>query len=390
MTGAGGPAPGAPGDADGHFMDRALSLARRGWGQVSPNPLVGAVIVRDGAVVGEGWHRRYGGDHAEVAALGAAGDDARGATVYVNLEPCAHQGKTPPCTRALAGAGVRRVVVGCRDPHPDANGGIEVLRTRGIRVDVGVRGEAAARLNAPFLWRHARGGPFAVLKLALSLDGRIAASEGVRSAVTGEEAWGWVHRIRARHDAVLVGARTARIDDPRLTARGAVEPRRPAVRVVLDTDLSLPPDSRLARTAREVPVWVVGGEEAPADRAARLEAAGVRVLGAETGERGFLRPGAVLERLGREGVGSVLVEGGGQVAASFLRAGCLQRMFLLYAPVVFGSGGVEGFPGPGPERDGWEPAGRAALGPDTRITLESADLRELCAEMAREPAGGAA
>jgi len=368
--------------ADRRHMGRALELARRGWGQVAPNPLVGAVVVREGEVVAEGWHARHGAPHAETAALESAGPDARGATVYVTLEPCTHRGKTPPCAPALAEAGVDRVVVACRDPHPRAGGGVELLRDAGIPVDVGVRGREAARLNAPFLWRHAGRGTLAVLKLALSLDGRLARSEGVRSRVTGRESGRWVHRLRAGYDAILVGSGTARVDDPRLTVRGEVEPRVPPVRVVLDRRLRLAEDSRLVETAREIPVWVLTGPGAAGDRREPLEAAGVRVLevAPDPGGRG-LDPAAVLERLAAEEVGSVLVEGGGQVAASFLHAGVLQRMHLLYAPRVYGSEGVASFPGPGSAMDGWRTVQRARLGPDTRITLESRELRALFGEM---------
>lgn len=364
-------------------MRRALELAERGRGRVAPNPMVGAVVVRDGAVVGEGWHREHGGDHAEVEALRDAGGRARGATVYVTLEPCTHRGKTPPCTEALLEAGVGRVVVGCRDPHPDAGGGAVRLRDAGVEVTTGVAGREAARLNAPFLWRQAAGGPFVSLKLALSLDARIARTPGDRTDVTGEEAWARVHRLRASHRAVLVGRRTAEVDDPRLTARGDVEPRRPPVRVVLDSRLRLDPGSTLARTAGDAPVWALCAPGADAGRRERLEEAGVRVLEVEAaGDGEGLRPGAVTDRLGREGVGSVLVEGGGRVAASFLSAGRVQRMHLLYAPVAYGPRGVEGFPGLALEEGTWRPAAREALGRDTLITLESRALRRVIGEHA--------
>lgn len=359
-------------------MRRAVDLAERGLGRVAPNPLVGAVVVRDGAIVGEGWHREYGADHAEAEALRAAGGRALGATVYVTLEPCTHRGKTPPCTEALLDAGVDRVVVGCRDPHPEAGGGIERLREAGVDVTAAVGGEEVARLNAPFLWRQAAGAPFVAVKLALSLDGCISRAPGTRTAVTGDAAWNFVHRLRASHRAVLVGRRTAEVDDPRLTARGDVRPRRPTVRVVLDTGLRLAPGSNLARTAREAPVWAVCAPGADAGRRDRLEEAGVRVLEVERSDEGEgLRPASVVDRLGREGVGSILVEGGGRVAASFLSADRVQRMHLLYAPEVFGPQGVEGFPGLALETGAWRPADRTALGPDTLITLESRELRRV-------------
>ena len=370
-------------------MRRALELAERGRGRVAPNPLVGAVVVRDGRVVGEGWHAEFGAPHAEVEALEAAGAEARGATVYVGLEPCAHHGKTPPCTSALMEAGVERVVVGCRDPHDEAGGGAAELRQGGVRVEVGVEARAAARLNAPFLWRHRTDRPFVTLKLALSLDARIAARQGERTGVTGEEAREHAHRLRAEHDAVLVGRVTARVDDPRLTARGELRPRVPPVRVVLDSGLALPPTSRLVRTADEVPVWVACTDAADPSTADELEAAGVRVLELPAGPEGSVDVEALVDRLGREGLGSVLVEGGGRVAASFLRAGRVERMHLLYAPVLFGADGVEGFPGPLPTGTGWTTAERRALGDDTLLMLESRALREVLAEAAAPEDDGA-
>lgn len=384
MTGA----VGSRASADGRFMRRALRLAERGWGRVAPDPLVGAVAVRDGEVVGEGWHREFGGPHAETEALEAAGARARGATVHVSLEPCTHHGKTAPCADALIGAGVRRVVVGCRDPHAEAGGGVERLREAGVEVTVGVEGLEAARLNAPFLWRHAGGGPFVALKLALSLDGRIARSPGSRTAVTGDEAWSYVHRQRAGHRAVLVGRRTAEVDDPRLTARGEVRPRRPRVRAVLDTRLRLPPDSTLARTAGEgSPVWVLCAPGPHDGRRAPLEEAGVRVLEVEASEdaRG-VDPAATVARLASEGVRTVLVEGGGRVAASFLAADRVHRMHLLYAPVAFGPRGVEGFPGLTLGEGAWSPAERRELGRDTLLVLESRPLRRVLRGQSREEA----
>lgn len=366
-------------------MRRALELARRGWGRVAPNPLVGAVVVRNGKVVGEGWHVEHGAPHAEAAALEDAGEAARGSTVYVTLEPCTHQGETPPCAPALVEAGVARVVVGCRDPHPDAAGGLEVLREAGVEAVAGVAGRAAARLNAPFLWRHAREAPFVTLKLALSLDARIARREGHRSAVTGEAAWAHVHRLRAGHDAVLVGRRTAGVDDPRLTARGEREPATPPVRVVLDTELRLSPGSRLARSTDRAPLWVLCGPGPDPARRSALEAAGARVVPVEgAGAGDGLRPSGVADALRDGGVGSVLVEGGGRVAASFLHDGWVQRMHLLYAPVLFGPEGVPGFPGVATEPGSWRPAERRSLGDDTLLVLESAGLADLVDRLGAE------
>jgi diaminohydroxyphosphoribosylaminopyrimidine deaminase/5-amino-6-(5-phosphoribosylamino)uracil reductase len=237
-------------------MDRALGLAERGWGNVAPNPLVGAVLVRDGAVLSEGWHASHGGPHAEIAALSATGD-ASGATLYVTLEPCAHHGLTPPCTDAILRAGIVRLVFAAADPNPVAAGGAEVLRARGIAVTAGVMAERARRLNAAFFHAHETGTCWVALKLALSLDGAIAAAPGIRTQLTGPGAHTETHRLRSGFDAVLVGIGTASIDDPLLTTRTPTPPRLPVARVVFDAEASLSPDSRLVRTAAESPVHVV-------------------------------------------------------------------------------------------------------------------------------------
>jgi diaminohydroxyphosphoribosylaminopyrimidine deaminase / 5-amino-6-(5-phosphoribosylamino)uracil reductase len=327
------------------MMRRALALAEAGWGRVHPNPLVGAVVVRDGVVAGEGAHREFGGPHAEIEALRAAGEKARGATLYVTLEPCAHHGKTPPCTDAVVEAGVRRVVFATEDPDPAAAGGATVLAAAGLEVTAGIEREAARRQNALFLVPTERGRPFLALKYGLSLDGRIARAEGERTRVTGPAAEAEVHRLRAGFDAILVGGRTARTDDPRLTARGAVEPRVPPVRVVVSAAADLPLDSRLVATARQTPVWVVAASDAPPDAVEALEEHGVRVLqaGTATSER-VLDPGSVVDRLAVAGVRTILCEGGGRLGAALLEARLVDRMYLFHAPVLYGAGGVPGFP----------------------------------------------
>lgn len=352
-------------------MERTLELARRGWGRVAPNPMVGAVVVAGDRVVGEGHHAEFGTPHAERRALDAAGDAARGATLYVSLEPCAHAGKTPPCTRAIASAGVERVVIGCRDPHPEAAGGAEELRGAGIDVEVGVLGDEARRLNAAFLWRHATDRPFVSLKYGLSLDARIAGREGERTDVTGRESWRYAHRLRAGQGAILVGRRTATVDDPRLTVRGDVEPRIPPRRVVLDPELRIDPDSHLVRTARDVPVWVMCGPDAAGARRERLEGAGVRVLETPLRAPGRLDPGRVVRRLASEGVDSLLVEGGGLVGSSFLSEDLVDRLYLIWAPVLFGPDGVEAFPDPPVWMgDRWCPGRVRPLGPDLLWVLD--------------------
>lgn len=376
-AGSGSASP-AGSDLDRRHMRRALELAARGWGRTSPNPLVGAVVVREGRVVGEGHHAEFGGPHAEVVALRSAGDAARGGTLYVTLEPCDHRGKTPACTEAILEAGIARVVYACGDPHPLGGGGGARLGKAGVEVRGGVESEAARRLNAPFFWRYARDAaatPFVALKLALSLDGRIAAREGARTPVTGEEAWRAVHRLRAGFDAVLVGRRTAQVDDPLLTARGEVRPRRPPTRVVLDSGLRLGPDSALARTAGEAPVWAAAAPGADPGRRAALEAKGVRVLEVPRGDEGGLDLERLTRRLGDEGVGSVLAEGGGRVASSLLRSNLVRRLYLFYAPVLFGSDGVPAFPdGPAWPAGAWRTVERRSLGDDTLLVLEPGGL----------------
>ena len=235
-------------------MGRALELAWRGWGRVSPNPIVGAVVLRGNDIVAEGWHAEFGGPHAELNALHAAGDKARGATLVVTLEPCAHHGKTPPCTDAIRAAGVRRVVAAVRDPDPEARGGAEILKRAGIDVHVGLLAEAAAAQNAPFLFtRQQTDRPFVALKLATSIDGRIADAGGSSQWISGPEARDHVHWLRAGFDAIAVGGTTALMDNPQLTARGDLTPRKPPVRIVFDRRAMLNLGVSLVQTAREVP-----------------------------------------------------------------------------------------------------------------------------------------
>jgi diaminohydroxyphosphoribosylaminopyrimidine deaminase/5-amino-6-(5-phosphoribosylamino)uracil reductase len=354
---------------DARWMARALELAGRGWGRVAPNPLVGAVIVRDGEMVGEGWHTEYGRPHAEVEALRAAGEAARGATAFVTLEPCSHHGKTPPCTGALLAAGIRRVVFAASDPNPKAAGGGEVLRAAGVEVLGGVLADEARDQNAVFFRAHSPAGaerPFVALKLALTLDGRIADYAGSSVWITGEEARNEVHRLRAGFDAVAVGSGTALADDPKLTVRGALEPRVPPVRVVFDRRLRLPLESALVTTAREVPVMVVAGTVPPAEHAAALETRGVQVLRA-----GNVHDG--LRALREAGIGSLFVEGGATLASEMLRAGVVDRLYLFYAPLFLGPGGLGAFAGlensaiAGAHR--WRRLDTRSFGADTLITL---------------------
>ncbi len=247
------------------WMRRALALAERGWGQTAPNPMVGAVVVRDGAIVGKGFHARFGEAHAEVVALSEAGERARGATVYVTLEPCNHHGKTPPCVDALIGAGVKRVVVAIRDPLRESAGGADRLRAAGIEVEFGLEEAAAHELNAAFFFAaNGAARPWVTLKLAVSLEGAIAGADGSPRWLTGEAARNYVHRLRAQNDAIAVGIGTALADDPQLTVRHGRRPRVAPLRVVFDRSARLPLTSRLAKTARRVPTLIVGHRIEPA------------------------------------------------------------------------------------------------------------------------------
>ncbi len=325
---------------DARHMRRALRLARRGRGHTAPNPMVGAVVVRDGAVVGEGWHESYGGPHAEVHALAAAGGAARGATIYVTLEPCNHHGKTPPCTEALLRAGVARVVVAVADPFPAAAGGAARLRAAGVRVDVGALEHEARELNAPFL--HAALGadrPWVTLKLALSVDGALADHTRGPGWLTGPQARRAAHRMRAGADAVAVGIGTALADDPALTVRDAPAPRIAPARVVFDRALRLPPDGQLARTAAEVPVVVVTGPAPDPARARALEDVGVRILPARDAADGLRALRRSLD------VRHLLVEGGAALAGGLWREGVVDRLVIFQAPVVLGDDAVRPFAG---------------------------------------------
>ena len=324
---------------DGVFMRRALVLAERGWGQTAPNPMVGAVVVRDGVVVGEGWHARYGAPHAEVEALSAAGESARGATVYVTLEPCNHYGQTPPCTDALIAAGVADVVVAVADPNPVAQGGAERLREAGIGVTLGVEAEAARELNAAFLHAFHSDRPFVQLKVALSLDGALSDHTRARGWLTGPEARREVHRQRAGADGVAIGIGTARADDPELTVRDFDAPRVAPARVVFDTSAQLPLASKLVRTARTQRTIVVCWAPDPA-HAAALEHVGVVLVHAANLVD-------ALVALRSEGIHSLLVEGGAALGTSFLQDNLVDRLIIFRAPLILGKealGAFSGFP----------------------------------------------
>jgi len=326
---------------DGAWMRRALALAERGWGQTAPNPMVGAVVVRDGVVIGEGWHARYGGPHAEVEALHAAGARARGATLYVSLEPCNHFGKTPPCTDAILAAGISRVVVAADDPTEKASGrGLGILRDEGVTVDVaGGELAARARLSNQAFRKHARTGrPWVLFKSAMTLDGKVATRTGDSKWISSDASRALAHKWRASVDAVVVGIGTALADDPQLTARiedpegGTLrQPRR----VVFDATARLPLDSKLVTQAHEVPLTVVVSRAAPRQSVDGLQMAGADVI-VSVGENEPARVRSALDQLGEIGVLAVLLEDGPHLAGAFLDAGEVDEVRLFLAPLLLG------------------------------------------------------
>jgi diaminohydroxyphosphoribosylaminopyrimidine deaminase/5-amino-6-(5-phosphoribosylamino)uracil reductase len=354
-------------------MARAIELGWRGWGHVHPNPMVGSVLLAGNEVVGEGFHAEFGGVHAEVAALGAAGRRAAGATAVVTLEPCTHVGKQPPCADALIRAGVRRVVAAVRDPNPAAAGGARRMRDAGIDVEIGLLGGQAAAQNAAFFhYLRNVGRPWIALKLATTLDGRIADARGRSRWISGPDARDYVHWLRAGFDAIATGGRTAAQDDPSLTVRGAVTPRVVPRRVIFDRALGLSPASVVVRTAGETPTIVVSGPAAASSvRAEALRGAGVQVLGAASLDE-------AMTALRSAGITSMLVEGGGRLAGALLEAGLVDRYYWIQSPLLLGEGGVPAFAGlPDSALAGvprWTVAERRALGEDTLLVVD----REPC------------
>lgn len=327
------------------IMRRAIALARRGEGLVEPNPMVGAVLVDAvQTLIAEGWHERFGGPHAEVNALARAGERARGATLYVTLEPCAHHGKTPPCADAVIAAGIKRVVIGSRDPFPAVDGrGIGKLQAAGIAVEVGLLDAEIRGLNAPFRKLVQTGLPWIIAKWAMTLDGRIASRTGSSQWISNERSRQIVHRLRGRMDAVIVGIGTALADDPRLTARPTG--LRTALRVVVDSACRLPLESHLVRTAREIPVLIATTPAAKAERVAALRGLGVEVLVLSQPQNAMTAPdqsgarvnlGELLAELGKRRLTNVLVEGGGALLGSLHDAGQIDEVHVFLAPKLLG------------------------------------------------------
>ena len=330
--------PAAPTD-DERWMEVALAQSRNG--KPSPNPNVGAAIVRDDELLATAFHEKAGGDHAEMAAIRAAGEKASGASLYVTLEPCNHHGRTPPCTDAIIAAKIARVIVGTRDPNPHVEGmGIEKLRAAGIEVVLGVREEKARAAIAPWSKHITVGLPYVSLKLALSLDGRIATRTGESKWVTGPDARAKVHLLRAKSDAIAVGIGTALADDPRLTVRDA--PGSSPLRVVFDTKLRLPLASRLVQTARETPTLVLCGLDAPSEAELQLASHGVECLRTPLSAEGRLEVFTALRSLAQRGVVSLMVEGGAELAGSFLAGRLADELHVFVAPILLGPRGRAG------------------------------------------------
>jgi diaminohydroxyphosphoribosylaminopyrimidine deaminase/5-amino-6-(5-phosphoribosylamino)uracil reductase len=327
-------------ELDKFYMKKALRLAARGAGRTSPNPMVGAVLVKDGAIIGRGYHEVLGGPHAEVNAIADAGREARGATLYVTLEPCNHHGLTPPCTKAVLDAGILRVVCGMGDPNPDvAGGGAEYLVRRGIDVRTGELECECRSLNQPFIKYVTTGMPYVSLKAAATLDGFIASSTGDSKWITNERSRRFAHMLRSMADGVLVGIGTALADDPLLTVRlPGTKPCRQPVRIILDTDLKLSPESRLVRSAGLSPIWVVCGDNATEQKEQILSRSGATVIRIRAGKPGIEISG-LLGELGKRRISNILVEGGGRVLGSFMESGLADEFHFFYAPKILADPG---------------------------------------------------
>lgn len=333
-------------DLDRLYITRALRLAARGRGRTSPNPMVGAVIVSKGRIVGQGYHHRAGEPHAEILALRTAGKQAIGGTLYVTLEPCCHTGKrTPPCVPALVGSGLRRVVVAMLDPNPQVKGrGVARLRRAGIEVELGCLREEAEELNEAYIHWIKTGQPFLILKAAMTMDGKIATANGESRWITGDKARRQVHRVRSKVDAVMVGIGTVLHDDPQLTARLPGRAVRQPVRVVLDSSLRIPPEAKILSKQVRGEVILATTVDAPKGRIEKLQRLGATVL-VLPAERGRVSMRACLMELGKRGVTSVLLEGGSEVNASALQAGLVHRLQLYVAPSILGGQDTKGIVG---------------------------------------------
>ncbi len=325
-------------DADEKFMRRAIELARRGAGRTAPNPMVGAVVVRDGRIAGEGWHKRCGGLHAEREAFAALTEPAAGATLYVTLEPCCHHGKTPPCTDAIIENGISRVVVGSRDPNPlVSGGGVRILREHGIEVVEDFLREECDELNPEFFHYITTGLPYVVLKFAMTLDGKIASRTGASKWITGEEARTHVHSLRGRYSAILAGIGTVLADDPMLNCR--IEGAHQPLRIIADSNLRIPLESNILKTADTYPTLIAAAVKNPEKQKA-IEAAGAEVICLPTPANANCKPkvdpGALIRELGRRGCSGILVEGGSEIHEAVLRTGYVSHIMAYIAPLLMG------------------------------------------------------
>ena len=323
------------------FMKLALKEARKGVGRTSPNPAVGAVIVKNGHIVGKGYHKRAGTPHAEIHALNAAGDQAKNSTLYVTLEPCNHTGRTPPCTEAILKSGIRKVVVGMDDPNPGvAGGGCEFLSAHGLKVTSGVLKDACEKINRAFIKHITTGLPWVIIKAGISLDGRIAAHTGESGWITNDLSRQEVHRIRNKTDAVMIGIGTALSDDPSLTTRLPVKKGHDPLRVILDTHLRLYPDAKMLQQSSNAETWVFCGTDPSEPKARALKAAGAQIKKVGLTPEGHVDIKDVLTELGHSGIISVLVEGGSRIHGALLRSGLADQAFFFVAPLFIGCDGV--------------------------------------------------
>jgi diaminohydroxyphosphoribosylaminopyrimidine deaminase/5-amino-6-(5-phosphoribosylamino)uracil reductase len=321
---------------DQHWMRRALELAGRARGRTSPNPMVGAVLVKGGQVLGEGFHAYAGSDHAEVIALREGGSAAAGATLYVSLEPCCHYGRTPPCVEQIVQAGIHRVVAACEDPNPAVSGkGISALRAAGLRVEAGLLAEEAERLNEAFFTHVRTGRPFVTLKVAASLDGKIATRTGESRWITGESARRRVHQLRNEMDAVLVGIGTVLRDNPLLTTRLGIAEQRDPIRVIVDNLARLPLRAQVVNRASTAPTLLAVSQMAPRTKLEALEREGIQVIVVESSPRRVSLE-RLMEALGKRGILSIMVEGGAEINASALREGIVDKVLVFLAPILIG------------------------------------------------------
>jgi len=328
-------------DIDHKFMRQALREAKKGIGWTSPNPSVGAVVVKNGTVLGKGYHRKAGTPHAEIHALQQAGPEAEGGTLYVTLEPCNHTGRTPPCTEAVLKAGIARVVIGMPDPNPGVSGGgAEFLVSQGLSVTTSILEQECREINLPFIKHVTTGLPWVILKAGMSIDGRIAARPGQSTMITGNESLRRVHALRSKADAILVGAGTVLVDDPSLTARLPQRQGRDPLRVVLDKELRMPESARMLRLKSSAQTWIFCSSKVDKEKRRNLEAAGAVIKTVPVAAEGLLDLKAILAELGKSQVTSLLVEGGSSVHGSFLQANLVDQLLLFVAPLILGEQGV--------------------------------------------------